>query len=232
MIEFHNVTKRYEGGYEALSNVSLNLGDGQMAFITGHSGAGKSTLLKIIALIEKPTRGQALLNRINLNNLARHRVPYIRRNIGIIFQDHQLLFDRSVFDNVALPLQIQGYRPQEIAKRTRAALDKVGLLKKEKSLPITLSGGDQQRVGIARAVVHKPMLLLADEPTGNLDPVLSREIMEIFVDFNQVGVTVLVASHDLGLIEELDKPRITLNNGQLILNDLADTEQEASSGWK
>ncbi|MGB5328913.1 MAG: cell division ATP-binding protein FtsE [Gammaproteobacteria bacterium] len=232
MIEFHNVTKRYEGGYEALSNVSLKLGDGQMAFITGHSGAGKSTLLKIIALIEKPTRGQALLNRINLNNLARHRIPYIRRNIGIIFQDHQLLFDRSVFDNVALPLQIQGYRPQEIAKRTRAALDKVGLLKKEKSLPITLSGGEQQRVGIARAVVHKPMLLLADEPTGNLDPVLSREIMEIFVDFNQVGVTVLVASHDLGLIEELDKPRITLNNGQLILNDLADTDQEASSGWK
>ena len=232
MIEFHNVTKRYEGGYEALSNVSLRLDDGDMAFLTGHSGAGKSTLLKIIALIEKPTRGQALLNRINLNNLARHRIPYIRRNIGIIFQDHQLLFDRPVFDNVALPLQIQGYRPQEIAKRTRAALDKVGLLNKEKSLPITLSGGEQQRVGIARAVVHKPMLLLADEPTGNLDPVLSREIMEIFVDFNQVGVTVLVASHDLGLIEELDKPRITLNNGQVILNDLADTEQEAYSGWK
>jgi cell division transport system ATP-binding protein len=232
MIEFHNVTKRYEGGYEALSNVSLKLGDGDMAFLTGHSGAGKSTLLKIIALIEKPTRGQALLNRINLNNLARHRIPYIRRNIGIIFQDHQLLFDRSVFDNVALPLQIQGYRPQEIAKRTRAALDKVGLLNKEKSLPITLSGGEQQRVGIARAVVHKPMLLLADEPTGNLDPVLSREIMEIFVDFNQVGVTVLVASHDLSLIEELDKPRITLNNGQIILNDLADVDQEANSGWK
>ena len=232
MIEFYNVTKRYEGGYEALSNVSLNLGDGQMAFLTGHSGAGKSTLLKIIALIEKPTRGQALLNRINLNNLARQRIPYIRRNIGIIFQDHQLLFDRPVFDNVALPLQIQGYRPQEIAKRTRAALDKVGLLSKEKSLPITLSGGEQQRVGIARAVVHKPMLLLADEPTGNLDPVLSREIMEIFVDFNQVGVTVLVASHDLALIEELDKPRITLNNGQLILNDLADIDQEANSGWK
>jgi cell division transport system ATP-binding protein len=232
MIEFHNVTKRYEGGYEALNNVSLNLDDGQMAFITGHSGAGKSTLLKIIALIEKPTRGQALLNRINLNTLSRHRIPYIRRNIGIIFQDHQLLFDRPVFDNVALPLQIQGYRPQEIAKRTRAALDKVGLLNKEKSLPITLSGGEQQRVGIARAVVHKPMLLLADEPTGNLDPVLSREIMQIFVDFNQVGVTVLVASHDLGLIEELDKPRITLNRGQLILNDLADIHQEANSGWK
>jgi cell division transport system ATP-binding protein len=232
MIEFHNVTKRYEGGFEALSNVSLRLDDGQMAFITGHSGAGKSTLLKIIALIEKPTRGQALLNRINLNNLARHRIPYIRRNIGIIFQDHQLLFDRPVFDNVALPLHIQGFRPQEIAKRTRAALDKVGLLKKEKSLPITLSGGEQQRVGIARAVVHKPMLLLADEPTGNLDPVLSREIMQIFVDFNQVGVTVLVASHDLALIDELDKPRITLNRGQLILNDLADTEQEDRDGWQ
>jgi len=220
MIEFHNVTKRYPSGFEALSNVSLQLGDGQMAFITGHSGAGKSTLLKIIALIEKPTRGQALLNRINLNNLARQRIPYLRRNIGIIFQDHQLLFDRPVFDNVALPLHIQGYRPQEIAKRTRAALDKVGLLHKEKSMPITLSGGEQQRVGIARAVVHKPMLLLADEPTGNLDPVLSREIMQIFVDFNQVGVTVLVASHDLGLIEELDKPRLTLNAGQIIVNDL------------
>jgi cell division transport system ATP-binding protein len=232
MIEFHNVTKRYEGGFEALSNVSLQLGEGQMAFITGHSGAGKSTLLKIIALIEKPTRGQALLNRINLNTLSRHRVPYIRRNIGIIFQDHQLLFDRPVFENVALPLSIQGYRPQEIAKRTRAALDKVGLLHKEKSMPITLSGGEQQRVGIARAVVHKPMLLLADEPTGNLDPVLSREIMQIFVDFNQVGVTVLVASHDLDLIDELDKPRITLNRGQLILNDLDDSGQEANSGWQ
>ncbi|TNF90908.1 MAG: cell division ATP-binding protein FtsE [Gammaproteobacteria bacterium] len=231
MIEFHNVTKRYEGGYEALTNVSLNLGDGDMAFLTGHSGAGKSTLLKIIALIEKPTRGQALLNRINLNTVSRHRIPYIRRNIGIIFQDHQLLFDRPVFDNVALPLQIQGFRPQEVAKRTRAALDKVGLLHKEKSMPITLSGGEQQRVGIARAVVHKPMLLLADEPTGNLDPVLSREIMQIFVDFNQVGVTVLVASHDLGLIEELDKPRLTLNRGQLVLNDLEQEQQEDEHGW-
>ena len=220
MIEFHNVTKRYESGFQALSNVSLRLNDGQMAFITGHSGAGKSTLLKIIAMIEKPTRGQALLNRINHNNLSLQRIPFLRRNIGIIFQDHQLLFDRPVFENVALPLQIQGYRPQEIAKRTRAALDKVGLQHKEKSLPITLSGGEQQRVGIARAVVHKPMLLLADEPTGNLDPMLSREIMQIFVDFNQVGVTVLVASHDLRLIEELDKPRLTLNAGQLILNDL------------
>ena len=231
MIEFHNVTKRYEGGYEALSTVSMSLGDGEMAFLTGHSGAGKSTLLKIIALIEKPTRGQALLNRINLNNVSRHRVPYIRRNIGIIFQDHQLLFDRPVFDNVALPLHIQGYRPQEIARRTRAALDKVGLLHKERSMPITLSGGEQQRVGIARAVVHKPMLLLADEPTGNLDPVLSREIMQIFVDFNQVGVTVLIASHDLALIDELEKPRMTLNRGQMIVNDLDQAPQEIRHGY-
>jgi len=232
MIEFHNVTKRFEGGYEALSNVSLNLADGQMAFLTGHSGAGKSTLLKIIALIEKPTRGQALLNRINLNNVSHNRIPHIRRHIGIIFQDHQLLFDRPVFDNVALPLLIQGYRRHEIAKRTRAALDKVGLLHKEKSMPITLSGGEQQRVGIARAVVHKPMLLLADEPTGNLDPVLSREIMQIFVDFNRVGVTVLVASHDLGLIDELDKPRLTLNRGELILNDLDHGQQEIRHGYE
>jgi cell division transport system ATP-binding protein len=222
MIHFHNVTKRYPGGYEALNNVSLNLEAGQMAFLTGHSGAGKSTLLKIISLIEKPTRGQAILNQINLNTLPRKRIPYIRRHIGFIFQDHQLLFDRPVFDNVALPLIIQGYRPQEIAKRTRAALDKVGLLSKEKSMPITLSGGEQQRVGIARAVVHKPMLLLADEPTGNLDPVLSREIMQIFIDFHQVGVSVLVASHDLNLIEELQKPVVTLNRGSIIHNDLED----------
>jgi cell division transport system ATP-binding protein len=226
MIQFLNLTKRYPGGYDALNNVSMRLGPGEMAFLTGHSGAGKSTLLKIISLIEKPTRGQALLNRINLNTISRHRIPYIRRNIGIIFQDHQLLFDRPVFDNVAMPLIIQGYRHQEIAKRTRAALDKVGLLHKEKSMPITLSGGEQQRVGIARAVVHKPMLLLADEPTGNLDPVLSREIMQIFVDFHQVGVSVLVASHDLGLIDELQKPVLTLNRGQLIHNDLDGNEAD------
>jgi cell division transport system ATP-binding protein len=220
MIEFKNVTKRYEGGFEALRNVNMQLDDGEMAFLTGHSGAGKSTLLKIIALIEKPTRGQALLNRINLKTISKNKVPYIRRNIGIIFQDHQLLFDRTVFDNVALPLTIQGYRYQEIAKRTRAALDKVGLLGKEKAMPITLSGGEQQRIGIARAVVHKPMLLLADEPTGNLDPALSREIMQIFVDFHQVGVSVLVASHDLSLINDLQKPVLTLNGGQMTHNDL------------
>ncbi len=230
MIEFQHVTKRYQSGYEALQEVSFRLDEGDMAFLTGHSGAGKSTLLKIIAMIEKPTRGQALLNRVNLNTITRFRVPYIRRKIGIIFQDHQLLFDRTVFDNVALPLIIQGYRHQEIAKRTRAALDKVGLLHKEKSMPITLSGGEQQRVGIARAVVHKPMLLLADEPTGNLDPVLSREIMQIFIDFNRVGVSVLVASHDLGLIEELAKPRLTLNKGRLIRDDLQGIVREPQRG--
>lgn len=218
MIEFYNVCKRFDGGVEALANISMQLGTGEMAFLTGHSGAGKSTLLKIIALIEKPTRGQALLNRINLSTVTKDRIPHIRRNIGIIFQDHQLLFDRSVFSNVALPLIIQGHRHQEITKKTRAALDKVGLLHKERSMPITLSGGEQQRVGIARAVVHKPMLLLADEPTGNLDPVLSREIMQIFVDFHQVGVSVLVASHDLNLISELQKPVLTLHNGQMICN--------------
>ena len=231
MIQFHNITKRYPGGHDALSNVTLSLEPGQMAFLTGHSGAGKSTLLKIISLIEKPTRGQAILNQINLNTLPASRIPYIRRNIGFIFQDHQLLFDRPVFDNVALPLIIQGYAHHEVAKRTRAALDKVGLLNKEKSMPITLSGGEQQRVGIARAVVHKPMLLLADEPTGNLDPVLSREIMQIFIDFHQVGVSVLVASHDLNLIEELQKPVVTLNRGKIIHNDLETTTSSEKELW-
>ena len=220
MITFHHVSKRYERGQDVLSNVSMQLAAGEMAFLTGHSGAGKSTMLKIMSLIEKPTRGQVILNQINLNTIPKHRVPYVRRNIGIIFQDHQLLFDRSVFDNVALPLTIQGYRLREITKRTRAALDKVGLLRKEKVMPIALSGGEQQRVGIARAVVHKPMLLLADEPTGNLDLTLSREIMQIFIDFHQVGVAVLVASHDLNLIEELQKPVLTLHQGRLISNDL------------
>lgn len=223
MIHFHNVTKRYAGGQDALSNVNFHLNSGEIAFLTGHSGAGKSTLLKIIALIEKPTRGQAILNKINLNTLSKQRIPFLRRHIGIIFQDHQLLFDRSVYENVALPLNILGYRPQEVKPRVMAALDKVGLLNKSKAMPITLSGGEQQRVGIARAVVHKPLLLLADEPTGNLDPILSREIMQIFVEFQQVGVSVLIASHDLSLINELQKPIVTLNEGKIIHNDLDDS---------
>jgi len=216
MIEFKNVTKRYPGGHDALSNVSLNLGEGEMAFLTGHSGAGKSTLLKIISLIEKPTRGQALLNRINLKTISRHRVPYVRRNIGIIFQDHQLLFDHPVFDNVALPLVIAGCSHGEVGRRVRAALDKVGLLDKSRANPITLSGGEQQRVGIARAVVHRPRILLADEPTGNLDPELSREIMGLFESFNHVGVTVLIATHDLALIADMGYDILALKDGSFV----------------
>jgi len=215
MILFQNVSKRYPTGQEALSNISLELGDGDMAFLTGHSGAGKSTLLKLTALIERPSRGQIVVNKKNLNNMGSRRIPYYRRNLGIIFQDHHLLYDRTVFDNVALPLVIAGFRHREIGRRVRAALDKVGLLHKEKAEPITLSTGEQQRVGIARAVVTKPPILLADEPTGNLDPTLSREIMNLFLEFNRVGVSILVASHDLGLISTLGKPMIQLSEGRL-----------------
>ena len=215
MIRFDNVSKRYPSGFEALSNVSLELDYGEMAFLTGHSGAGKSTLLKLVALIERITGGQLYLDGQNVSRIGRRRIPYIRRKIGFIFQDHHLLFDRTVFDNVALPLVISGYRHQEIGRRVRAALDKVGLLNKERVYPITLSGGEQQRVGIARAVVNKPMLLLADEPTGNLDPELSREVMGLFELFNRVGVSVLVASHDIGLISGLDHAVITLDHGRL-----------------
>jgi cell division transport system ATP-binding protein len=215
MIRFDNVSKRYPGGYDALRALSLHLERGQMAFLTGHSGAGKSTLLKLIALIERPSSGQILIDGQNLSRLPRRRIPFLRRKLGIIFQDHHLLLDRTVFDNVALPLVITGLGHREIGRRVRAALDKVSLLGKERACPLTLSGGEQQRVGIARAVVHKPPLLLADEPTGNLDPELSREIMALFEQFNQVGVTVLVASHDLDLISRLPYPILTLRHGQL-----------------
>ena len=220
MIRFDNVSKRYPGGFEALSRVSFHLPRGKLAYLTGHSGAGKSTLLKLIALIERPNRGQIILDGVNLNSIRRRRIPQIRRNIGIIFQDHHLLYDRPVFDNVALPLVIQGYRHSEISRRVRAALDQVGLLNKENANPITLSGGEQQRVGIARAIVHKPALLLADEPTGNLDPELSHEIMELFAHFNMYGTSVLIASHDLDLIRQMGAPTITLNKGMIESNDL------------
>ena len=219
MITFTNTSKRYPGGFEALNNVNFNLAPGEMAFLTGHSGAGKSTLLKLIALIERCSNGQVMVNGKNLARISRRGIPYHRRNVGIIFQDHRLLFDRTVFDNVALPLIIAGFSRQEIGKRVRAALDKVGLLDKEKLYPITLSGGEQQRVGIARAVVNKPPLLLADEPTGNLDPELSREIMAIFEEFQRVGVSVLVASHDIALIQTLPYRILQLDHGQL-LNDI------------
>jgi len=215
MIQFSNVSKRYPGGHEALSNVSFHMEKGAMAFLTGHSGAGKSTLLKLVALIEYASRGQIMVDGENVTRISRRRIPFIRRKIGFIFQDHHLLFDRTVFDNVALPLVIAGYRHQDIGRRVRAALDKLGLLSKERLSPITLSGGEQQRVGIARAVVNKPMLLLADEPTGNLDPDLSREIMSLFSLFNDVGVSVLIASHDIPLIESLDYPVLSLEEGRL-----------------
>jgi len=220
VIHFDNISKRYPGGHDALSQISIRIAKGQMAFLTGHSGAGKSTLLKLIAMIERPTRGQLFLDGVNLNNISNRKVPFIRRNIGIIFQNHHLLYDRPVFDNVAMPLIIQGYRRQEIHKRVRAALNQVGLLSKERAAPITLSGGEQQRVGIARAIVHKPLLLLADEPTGNLDPELSREIMRLFTRFNQVGTTVLIASHNLELIKEMGSPMISLQDGHVTHNGM------------
>lgn len=215
MIRFTHASKRYQNGYDALQDINFYMPAGQMAFLTGHSGAGKSTLLKLIALLERSSRGQVFVNGQNTAKINRRRIPYFRRDIGIIFQDHQLLFDRTVFDNVALPLIIAGLPHREIGKRVRASLDKVGLLGKEKTYPITLSGGEQQRVGIARAVVNKPPLLLADEPTGNLDPELSRDIMNIFEDFSKVGVTVLVATHDLALIESLPYRILQLKQGRL-----------------
>lgn len=200
MIRFDSVSKRYPGGYEALTRASFEIDTGQMVFLTGHSGAGKSTLLKLVMLMERPSQGQVFIDGQNLRNVGRQKIPFLRRQVGVVFQNHQLLFDRSVFDNVALPLVISGCPHQEVGRRVRAALDKVGLLGKERNNPITLSGGEQQRVGIARAVVNKPPLLLADEPTGNLDPQLATEIMDLFRQFNQVGVTVLIASHDIALI--------------------------------
>lgn len=218
MLQFSHVDKRYPDGHEALRQVSFSLQRGEMAFLTGHSGAGKSTLLKLIMLMERATKGQLLVGGQDLNSIHRRQIPYFRRHIGVVFQNHRLLFDRSVFDNVSLPLEVAGSNPREIGKRVRAALDKVGLLSKEKLTPIQLSGGEQQRIGIARAVVNKPPLLLADEPTGNLDPALSQEIMKLFADFNQVGVTVLIASHDLELISQMPYRVIELSQGQIVDN--------------
>ena len=216
MIRFDNVSMRYPGGHQALNQVNFELADGEMAFLTGRSGAGKSTLLKLLMVMEKPSQGQILVDGRNLGRLPRQQIPFHRRRIGVVFQDHQLLFDRSVFDNVALPLQIEGYPKHEANRRVRAALDKVGLLRKEKLNPQQLSGGEQQRVGIARAVVNRPQILLADEPTGNLDPELAAEIMQLFEQFNQVGVSMLIASHDLSLITRLQHRILTLDQGSLV----------------
>ncbi|MGQ0748947.1 MAG: cell division ATP-binding protein FtsE [Betaproteobacteria bacterium] len=215
MISFSRVCKRYPQGYDALKDISFIIADGEMVFVTGHSGAGKSTLLKLVAAIERPTSGTVLVNGQNVGALKPRAIPFLRRNLGLIFQDHKLLFDRSVFDNVALPLHIIGYERREAARRVRAALDKVGLLAKEKVFPITLSGGEQQRLAIARAIVHRPAILLADEPTGNLDADYGGQLGDLFRSFNQVGVTVVIATHDQQLSARL-KPRvIALRSGAL-----------------
>ncbi len=217
MIHFDNVTKRYPSGHEGLSGVNLHIEAGELVFVTGRSGAGKSTMLKLIGLLERITRGQLRVAGRNLTRLQGRQIPYHRRDVGMIFQDHRLLYDRTVFDNVAMPLVVAGgIGRQETGRRVRAALDKVGLLRLENAYPITLSGGEQQRVGIARAVVSKPPVVLADEPTGNLDPDLSREIMSLFEQFNQVGVTLMVATHDIDLILRMKRRILTLQQGQLI----------------
>ncbi len=216
MIVFEHVGKRYGGRFEALANLDFRVRRGEMVFLTGHSGAGKSSLLRLIMRLERPSRGRILVAGHDIGRLHPSQVPFYRRQIGVVFQDHQLLHDRSIFHNVALPLEIQGVEPREAARRVRAALDKVGLLYREKALPIELSGGEQQRVGIARAVVNKPALLLADEPTGNLDPQLSADIMGLFEDFNRIGTTVMIASHDLALIARMRHRMLTLQRGRLI----------------
>jgi cell division transport system ATP-binding protein len=216
MIRFERVSKRYDDNHEALREVSFEIAGDELVFLTGHSGAGKSTLLRLIMLMERPTRGTVEVGGVDLTRLRPRAIPRHRQSVGVVFQDHRLLFDRSVFDNVALPLLIAGFDYRDTRRRVRAALDKVGLLERENAMPRALSGGEQQRVGIARAVVSRPRILLADEPTGNLDPALSAEIMQLFVDFSRVGVTVLIASHDLALISRLRHRILTLREGRLV----------------
>ena len=226
MIRIEDVSKRYPGGHDALKGLSLQVDKGEMVFVTGHSGAGKSTLLRLIALIDRPTNGQVIVDGQNTSRVSRRKIPGYRRQIGMVFQDHKLLYDRPVFDNVALPLVIAGIGHRDAARKVRAALDQVSLLDKEKQFPETLSSGEQQRVGIARAIVSRPKLLIADEPTGNLDPDLSLEVMRIFRRFNEVGVTLLIASHDIALIDQLGCRRIALANGALQVEEEEDVVAE------
>lgn len=215
MINFSNVSKRYPNSYDALKNITFTIETGEMVFITGHSGAGKSTLLKLIAAIEHPTSGSIIVNGQNVAALKGAAISILRRNLGLVFQDQKILFDRSVFDNVLLPLQVSGFDPKAATGRVRAALDKIGLLGKERAHPITLSGGEQQRLCIARAVVNRPSILIADEPTGNLDADYARDIMDMFRSFHQVGVTVLIATHDAELLGGAQQRILTLNHGEL-----------------
>jgi len=216
MISFSQVRKSYRGGHEALRDLSFNIDDGELVFITGRSGAGKSTLLKLIPAIERPTGGTVLVNGQNIGSMRRPAIPYLRRNLGLVFQDQKLLYDRSVFDNVMLPLAVTGHLHKDAVRRARAALDKVGLLPREKANPITLSGGEQQRLCIARAVVNRPSILLADEPTASLDSASAAEVVEMFRAFNQVGVTVLIATHDEALVERLHPRVLELMQGRLV----------------
>ena len=226
MIKFANVSKTYSGGQIALQKVNFEVKAGEMVFLTGHSGAGKSTILKLISLMERPSVGEVFINGHDLNQLRRKDIPYVRRDIGMIFQSHQLLMDRTVFDNVALPLVIEGYSRKHIVRRVSAALELVGLRNKQELSPKTLSGGEQQRVGIARAIVNNPPLLLADEPTGNLDPKLSLEIFHLFEQLNNRGMSIFIATHDLGLIARMKHRTLTLNQGRMI----EDALQEDMSG--
>ncbi|MFP3029485.1 MAG: cell division ATP-binding protein FtsE [Arsenophonus sp.] len=221
MICFEHVSKAYRGGKQALQGVDFHLYPGEMTFLTGHSGAGKSTLLKLICGIERPSTGHIWFGGHYISRLKKREVPFLRRQIGMIFQDHHLLFDRNIYDNVSMPLIIAGASSEDIRRRVSAALDKIGLLNRAKSYPIQLSGGEQQRVGIARAIVNKPSVLLADEPTGNLDDELSKGIMRLFEEFNRVGVTVLVATHDLELIACSHYSILTLNDGRMIVGQNA-----------
>jgi len=216
VIRFEQVTKRYANGHVGLNELSFRVRRGEFLFVTGHSGAGKSTLLRLILAMERPTSGKVLLAGQDLTKISSAQIPFLRRQIGVVFQNHQLLFDRSVFNNVALPLQILGLSKPEVAKRVAAALDRVSLTDKTEEYPGDLSTGQQQRVGIARAVVHRPALLLADEPTGNLDPRLAAEIMNVFEDINRLGTSVLIASHDVALIARMRHRMLTLQRGRLI----------------
>ena len=216
MISLKNIRKRYQNGHDALRGINMEIEPGELVFLTGHSGAGKSTLLKLIGLLERPSSGKILVNETDLEDLSSKQIPFYRRKIGMIFQNPTLLNDRTVFQNLALPLTISGFSDAETQSRIHASLDLVGLLKKQHQLPLALSGGEQQRVGIARAIVCRPDIILADEPTGNLDPELSKDIMNLFIRLNQVGITILIATHDLSLISPLNFRQIQLQDGKVI----------------